>query len=252
MKGSTHIILSLLTGVVILAPLTGLISPITAVVILLGIFFGSIAPDVDKGRGSAIFHSALPGAKGRRFPLTPLIGYTIYFLCYKPLSLIFVGIFGQKILPKQGHRELPHSPIGVICISALLTLWVWLICYALSMIPYLEFLRDNPQIWIFGATFLLGCLLHLLEDTCDNSGIHYLYPFRFRRIRGTVEDGGTDIRPKLYAILLLATAIVLFLGFWTGSLADRYAVPAAFLVPAALWILFLKIGGVPAKKVSWE
>lgn len=252
MKGSTHIILSLLTGLVILAPLVGLVSPVIAVIILLGIFFGSIAPDVDKGRGSAIFHSTLPGGKGHRFPLTPLVGYTIYYLCYKPLSIIFVGIFSRKILPKQGHRELPHSPIGVIGISLLLTLWIWIICYGLSMLPYLAFLRDNPLIWVFGGAFLLGCFLHLIEDTCDNSGIHYLYPFRFRRIRGTVEDGGTDIRPKLYAVLLLITAVILLIGFYLGHIASQYAASAAVLVPAALWIIFLKIGGVPAKKVSWE
>ena len=71
MKGSTHILLSVLTGLVILAPVAGLIHWSWSVIILLGIFFGSLAPDVDKGRDSAIFHSSIPGAKGRRFFLTP-------------------------------------------------------------------------------------------------------------------------------------------------------------------------------------
>lgn len=75
-----------------------------------------------------------------------MIGYFLYLFCYKPLSIIFVGIFGQKIFPKQGHRELPHSPIGIVCMSALLTLWLWLFCYALSFIPHLEFLRDSTLI----------------------------------------------------------------------------------------------------------
>ena len=156
MKGSTHILLSVLTGLVILAPVAGLIHWSWSVIILLGIFFGSLAPDVDKGRDSAIFHSSIPGAKGRRFFLTPVIGYFIYIFCYKPLSIIFLGIFGRKILPKQGHRELPHSPIGIICMSALLTLWLWIFCYVLSYIPYLEFLRNN--IWSFcGTTRSSGC-----------------------------------------------------------------------------------------------
>lgn len=252
MKGSTHLLLSLLTGLVILAPLAGLIHWSWSIIILLGIFFGSIAPDVDKGRGSAIFHSAIPGAKGVRFFLTPVIGYFLYIFCYKPLSMIFVGIFGIKILPKQGHRELPHSSIGIVCISALLTFWVWVFCYALSYIPYLAFLRDNMLIWIFGAAFLLGCILHLLEDTCDNFGIHYLYPFRFRRIRGTVPGNGSDVRPKLFALVLIVVSIVVYLGFFSGKIAASYAVWAAFLVPAALWFIFLKISGVPAKKVVWE
>ncbi len=244
--------LSLLTGLVILAPLASVIHWSWAVVILFGIFFGAIAPDIDKGRGSAIFHSTIPGAKGKRFFAIPIVGYFLYIFCYKPLSTIFVGIFGIKILPKQGHRELPHSPIGIICISGLLTIWIWLFCYALSYIPYLDFLRDNILIWIFGAAFLLGCFLHLLEDTCDNSGIHYLYPFRFRRIRGTVTSDGHDIRPKMYAVILLVVAVVLFIGFFSGRIDASYANWAAILVPASLWVVFLKISGVPAKKVVWE
>ena len=230
MKGSTHILLSVLTGLVILAPVAGLIHWSWSVIILLGIFFGSLAPDVDKGRDSAIFHSS----------------------CYKPLSIIFLGIFGRKILPKQGHRELPHSPIGIICMSALLTLWLWIFCYVLSYIPYMEFLRNNTLIWVFGAAFLIGCFLHLLEDTCDNSGIHYLYPFRFRRVRGTVVGDGSDLRPKMFAVVLLVVAVVVFIGFFTGSISAEYAKWTAFLLPAALWIVFLKISGVPAKKVAWE
>ncbi|MDR3102109.1 MAG: metal-dependent hydrolase [Methanocalculaceae archaeon] len=252
MKGSTHLLLSLLTGLVILAPLEELMHRSWPIAILLGIFFGSLAPDVDNGCGSAIFHSAIPGAKGRLFFLTPVIGYTLYFLCYKPLSIIFVGIFGQKILPKKGHRELPHSPVGIICISALLTLWIWLLCYTLSCLPSLSFLRNNLLIWIFGAAFLLGCVLHLLEDTCDNSGIHYLYPFQFHRVRGTVAGDGFDIRPKMFGATMVVAAIALFSEFSTGRIASSYAVWAAFLVPAALWGIFLKISGVPAKKATWE
>lgn len=250
MKGSAHIVLSLLTGFVILAPLIGIIHWSFAVVMLLGIFFGSIAPDVDKGKGSAIFHSEIPGAKGKKFFLTPVIGYFLYYFCYKPLSIIFIGVFGEKILPKQGHREMPHSPIGIVAISILFTFWVWLFCYALSYIPYLEFLRGSILIWVFGAGFFIGCFLHLLEDTCDNSGIHYLYPFRFRRVRGTVAGDGTDVRPKIFSAVLILVAAALFAGFYLKSIEEQYAVFSAVFVPACLWIIFLKIAGVPAKKVQ--
>jgi hypothetical protein len=250
MKGSAHIFLSLLTGCVILAPLTGVLHWTWVPVILAGIFFGSIAPDIDKGKGSAIFHSAIPGAKGRRFFITPVIGYFLYYFCYKPLSVLFRGIFGEKILPKQGHRELPHSPIGIVCISLLFTFWVWLICCLLSYVPYLGFLRGNLLIWVFGAAFFLGCLLHLIEDTCDNAGIHYLYPFRFRRVRGTLRAG--DIRMKIFAAVLVIAAVLLFTGFYTGHPPGYYALSASVLVPACLWLIFLAASGVPAKKGNWE
>ncbi|HJK47260.1 MAG TPA: metal-dependent hydrolase, partial [Methanocorpusculum sp.] len=130
--------------------------------------------------------------------------------------------------------------------------FLYIFCYVLSYLPYLEFLRNNTLIWVFGAAFLIGCFLHLLEDTCDNSGIHYLYPFRFRRVRGTVVGDGSDARPKMFAVVLLVVAVVVFVGFFTGSISAEYAKWTAFLLPAALWIVFLKISGVPAKKVAWE
>jgi hypothetical protein len=252
MKSSIHVLLSLLTGLVILSPIAGFTHWLWLIIILLGIFFGSIAPDMDRGRDSAIFHTTIPGAKGRKFFLTPIMGYFLYFFCYKPLVIIFVNIFGQKIFPKQGHRELPHSPIGIVCMSALLTFWLWFFCNALSYEPHAEFLRNNILIWIFGTAFLLGCFLHLLEDTCDNSGIHYLYPFRFRRIRGTIVGDGSDLRPKMFVIVLIIVAIAMFFGFFTEKIPTNYAKLAAFLIPAALWTIFLKISGVPAKKIAWE
>jgi membrane-bound metal-dependent hydrolase YbcI (DUF457 family) len=245
-------LLSLLTGLVILIPIAGLIHWSWLVTVLFGIFFGSIAPDVDKNRNSAIFHAAIPGAKGRRFFLTPVIGYFLYFFCYKPLAIIFVSIFGQKIFPKRGHRELPHSPIGIVCISTLLTIWLWLISHVLSYIPYFEVLQDNTLILIFGTTFFLGCFLHLLEDTCDNAGIHYLYPFRFRRIRGTIVGNKFDIRPIMFAITLIVVTVVMFFGFCTKKIPIDNAKWIAFFVPTVLWIIFLKISGVPAKKIIWE
>lgn len=256
MKGITHITLSILTLLVILAPLTSSLLKIEAIpgliLLFLGVFIGSITPDIDKGSGSAIFHSEIPGGKGKKFHLTPIFGYTIYFTCYKPLQLLFRLIFGKKIYAKQGHRELPHSPIGVILISALLTLYIWLICFALSMIPALSFLYNNTLIFIFGAGFLLGCFLHLIEDTCDNSGIHYFYPFSFSRLRGTIKGDGTDKKPRVYAVILLLAAAGLCTASIMGSLPSEFSYPAALLAPIVLWVIFLRVSGVPARKRNRE
>eukprot|EP00831_Metopus_contortus_P069336 TRINITY_DN62298_c0_g1_i1.p2 TRINITY_DN62298_c0_g1~~TRINITY_DN62298_c0_g1_i1.p2 ORF type:complete len:113 (+),score=9.14 TRINITY_DN62298_c0_g1_i1:180-518(+) len=58
MKGITHITLTMATMLVILAPLTNsllTLESIPAVIILLlGAFFGSLAPDIDKGTEAAI------------------------------------------------------------------------------------------------------------------------------------------------------------------------------------------------------
>ena len=59
MKGITHIILTLATMLVILAPLT--LSLLTwesipaVLILLLGAFFGSLTPDIDKGKEAAIY-----------------------------------------------------------------------------------------------------------------------------------------------------------------------------------------------------
>ena len=70
MKGVTHIILTLATAILILAPtiptLTTPTAILGAVLFILGAFLGSITPDVDMGKGSAIFHAEIPGAKGKR------------------------------------------------------------------------------------------------------------------------------------------------------------------------------------------
>lgn len=264
MKGSTHILLTLATTLLVLAPfvprLTAIPAILACILFMLGAFFGSVTPDVDMGKGSAIFHAEIPGAKGKKFILTPIFGHTINILCYKPVRAVFHLIFGDKIYAKQGHRELPHSPIGIIFMSALLTLYIWLVCFGLSFIPGLEMIRNNIFIFIFGVAFLFGCFMHLIEDTCDIAGIHYLYPFSFRRIRGKLLGDGTDKRPRAYAAILvlgaIALAVVNVLIFPTLSLPllENISLPenifmhSGVFASAILWIIFLLASGVPAKK----
>ncbi|WP_319379226.1 metal-dependent hydrolase [uncultured Methanocorpusculum sp.] len=252
MKGITHIILTMATMLVVLAPLTPslfTLESIPAVIILLlGAFFGSLAPDIDKGKEAAIYHSEIPGGRGKKFPLTPIFGYALYYFCYKPLQFVFRIIFVTKIYAINGHRELPHSPIGILLISILVTIYLWLICFALSFVPYLSPLYNNSLIYVFGSAFLLGCFLHLLEDTYDNSGIHYFYPFCFSRLRGKIKGDGTDPRPKIFAVVLLIAAFVLGALFISGLIPAIWAYPTTLMVPIVLWVIFLKASGVPARK----
>jgi membrane-bound metal-dependent hydrolase YbcI (DUF457 family) len=252
MKGITHITLTMATMLVILAPLTNTLLTLESIpsvlILLLGAFFGSLTPDIDKGKEAAIYHSEIPGAGGRKFYLTPVFGYALYYSCYKPLQFIFRIIFGKKIYAIHGHRELPHSPIGILLISAFVTFYIWLICFALSFVPYLDFLYNNSLIYVFGSAFLLGCFLHLLEDTCDNSGIHYFYPFCFSRLRGRVKGDGTDARPKIFVVILLIVAVVLIALSLTGIIPAELVYPTTLMVPILLWVIFLKASGVPAKK----
>ena len=115
MKGITHIALTLATMLVILAPLTPSLltwESIPAVLLLLlGAFFGSLTPDIDKGKEAAIYHAEIPGAGGRKFHLTPVFGYALYYTCYKPLQVLFRILFGKKIYAVHGHRELDRKSV---------------------------------------------------------------------------------------------------------------------------------------------
>ncbi|HJJ48506.1 MAG TPA: metal-dependent hydrolase [Methanocorpusculum sp.] len=254
MKGATHILLTLLTLAAVLAPfapdyMEHIETIPFLIVTFLAVFFGSITPDIDAGRGSAIFHSHIPGAKGKRFILTPVFGYGLCYTCYYPVRKIFHLIFGDKIYAKAGHRELPHSPLGCLCISALLTLYIWLIFAALSFIPPMSFLFNHPLIYGFGIAFFAGCLLHLIEDSCDNSGVHWFYPFSFTRLRGTLRGDGTDIKPRVYAVIMLCVAAGIITASFTGLIPENSRIIAAIFIPGLLWIIFLRLSGCPAKKV---
>ena len=86
--------------------------------------------------------------------------------------------------------------------------------------------------------------MHLVEDTCDIAGIHYFYPLSFRRVRGKILGDGTDMRPRVYTvILLIAAAILCAAGFIFGTFAV-----SGVLTAVVLWIGFLLASGVPAKK----
>jgi len=258
MKGGTHIALSLTTLMVILAPLTPILWDIGInvipylILVILGVFFGSITPDVDTGKNSAIFHSAVPGAKGKRFFLTPVFGYFICYTVYYPVRAFFVLIFGKKIYAKEGHRELPHSPLGCLCMTILLTAYIWLACFGLSFIPGLSVLFNNFGIYLFGMSFFLGCLLHLIEDSCDYAGIHWFYPFSFTRMRGKLQGNGHEVRPRIYMALNIAVALILYTFALLGFLSSTIEICAAIAVPVFLWALYMLLSGCPSRKVKRE
>ena len=252
MKGATHIALSITTLLAVLAPFAtdflNFASIPYLIIVFLAVFFGCITPDIDTGRESAIFHAEIPGAKGKRFVLTPLFGYALCYSCYYPVRKIFHCIFGDKIYAKGGHRELPHSPLGCLCISVLLTAYIWLIFAALSLIPPLSFLFNHIYIYVFGGAYFLGCLFHLIEDSCDNAGVHWFYPFFFTRLRGELRGDGTELKPRAYAVILLCVAAGIVTASFTGLIPENGRFVDAILVPAVLWMLFLRASGCPAVK----
>ena len=160
----------------------------------------------------------------------PVFGYTMRYLIYYPLSLVFTLILRKSY--RHRHRGLLHSLPGVGLTSLLLSGYLAVILtwlgVSLALLP------------AFGAAFFAGCILHLIEDTCTPAGVAWLYPFSRRRLAGSVRAwGNLEARPAVFAIILaLAAVTVLIAPVVTSATAEelRLLAPLAALL---LWVLFI-------------
>jgi len=228
MKGSEHLGLSLLSGGLLFMPLLPA-SPPLYIIVFLGLFIGSMAPDADV-KGSAINN-------GRRFSLlTLLFSYTIRYLIYYPVSLVFMAIYGKRCTPR--HRGLLHSLPGILIMSALIAFFL------LIGADFLD-ISSPGQILLFTCAFFFGALVHLTADTCTLSGIGWFFPISRRRWSGTIRTGeSSDIRPLLYLSALgLANLFILFLPEY-GVVGDALYPFSGIASLAFLWLLFFLSAGV--------
>ena len=241
MRGDQHVSLSLATTALFIAPYLSIIDPFTAVVLLFGTFVGSVAPDADAA-DAAIFNGRVSGAKGKRGQILnglavvlPIFGYTIRYLIYYPISLVFMLLLRKNY--RHRHRGLLHSLPGVgltaLILSAYLAILMAWLGVSLALLP------------AFGCGFFGGCVLHLLEDACTPSGVAWLYPLSRRRVSGRVRaERFFEVRPAIFAAVLVIAAMgVLIAPFVTGLTSDelRFIALAAVLI---LWLLFLLASGV--------
>ncbi len=236
MRGDQHVYISLTTAGLLIAPWVSVLDPILIATLLFGVFVGSLAPDADAA-DAAIFSGRFGRAKGRRGQIInglavvlPIFGYTIRYLIYYPLSLIFSIILRKSY--RHRHRGLLHSFAGVglttLLLSGYLALILTWLGVSLALLP------------AFGSAFFAGCILHLMEDTCTPAGVAWLYPFSRRRLAGSVRAWGSfEMRPEIFAVTLaLATAMILIAPVVTSATLEelRLLAPgAAFL----LWLLFI-------------
>ena len=236
MRGDQHVYISLTTAGLLIAPWLTVLDPALIAVLLFGVFVGSLAPDADAA-DAAIFHGRIGGVKGKRGQIVnglavalPVFGYTIRYLIYYPLSLVFTLILRKSY--RHRHRGLLHSLPGVgltsLLLSGYLAIILMLLGVSLALLP------------AFGAAFFAGCILHLVEDTCTPAGVAWLYPFSRRRLAGSVRAwGNLEVRPAVFAIILaLAAVTVLIAPVVTSATAEelRLLAPLAALL---LWVLFI-------------
>ncbi|WP_332450718.1 metal-dependent hydrolase [Methanoculleus sp.] len=238
MRGDQHVSLSLATAGLFIAPSLTVLDPVLSAVLLFGVFIGSLAPDADAA-DAAIFNGRIGGVKGKRGQLLngfavvlPIFGYTIRYLIYYPLSLIFSLLLRKSY--QHRHRGLLHSFSGVGLTSLILSGYLALILtwlgWPLALLP------------LFGCAFFAGCVLHLVEDTCTPAGVAWLYPFSRRRVAGRVRtQGDLEVRPLVFTIVLLLAAVGVFIAPFVTPVAPDDLRLLTLVGTPLLWLLFMLI-----------
>ena len=238
MRGDQHVSLSLATAGLFIAPWVTVLDPILSAVLLFGVFVGSLAPDADAA-DAAIFNGRIGGMKGKRGQalngvavVLPIFGYTIRYLIYYPLSLIFSLLLRKSY--QHRHRGLLHSFSGVGLTSLILSGYLALILtwlgWPLALLP------------AFGGAFFAGCVLHLMEDTCTPAGVAWLYPFSRRRMAGRVRtQGDFEVRPVAFTIVLVSAAAGLLITPFVTPVPLEALRLLALVGTPLLWLLFMLI-----------
>ncbi|MCK9298808.1 metal-dependent hydrolase [Methanoculleus sp. YWC-01] len=241
MRGDQHVSLSLATAALLIAPWVTSTDPVLLAVLLFGIFVGSLAPDAD-AVDAAIFNGRIAGAKGKRGQVVngfavvlPIFGYTIRYLIYYPLSLVFLLLLRKSY--RHRHRGLLHSFSGVGLTSLILSGYLALILiwlgWPLTLLP------------AFGCAFFAGCVLHLMEDTCTPAGVAWLYPFSRRRMAGRVRAlGAFEMRPTAFTIVLAIAAAGMIIAPFVTTASPEGLGCLALVTTSALWLLFMLVSRV--------
>ena len=235
MRGDQHVLITLFSGGLLIAPHLAVIAPTGIAALLFGLFVGSLAPDAD-ATDAAIFHTRVPGLRGvtRRVAdlaggVLPVFGYLIRYGVYFPVAGVFWLISGGRL--RAGHRGVLHSLLGVALCTGLTGLYCAL---ALHLLDW-----SAPTLLALGvAGFGAGALLHLAEDSCTPGGIAWLYPLSGRRVRGRLRTGRSDVRTRLFATTLGAAMWgCVALVFWFDTPAGEVGQLSVFLF-CGLWTFF--------------
>lgn len=241
MRGDQHVSLSLATAGLFIAPSLTVLDPVLSAVLLFGVFIGSLAPDADAA-DAAIFNGRIGGVKGKSGQVLngfavvlPIFGYTIRYLIYYPLSLIFSLLLRRRY--QHRHRGLLHSFAGVGLTSLILSSYLALILtgvgWPLTLLP------------AFGCAFFAGCVLHLVEDTCTPAGVAWLYPFSRRRVAGRIRaEEDFEVRPTAFAIVLAAAAAGMLIAPFLITTSPEELGRLTLVGTPVIWLLFVLISRV--------
>ncbi len=241
MLGRHHLLLSLFTAILIILPYFEENTELT-LILLMGIAIGSLIPDADSP-DAAIFHEKIKGVKGdlgkliNHFfaPIFPLFGYVTKYAIYRPSIFIFGRTFLKKYNVKERHRGFLHSFIGIGTSALLTSIYLIIILYLLDALNWIFFLG-------FVCAYIVGALLHLLEDSATVTGTQFNYPFSKIVLKGQlVTRPDSTIKPDLFTGFMGILVVGLFFAIDLDYLpyADWLITLMSIFVLIVVWLTFL-------------
>lgn len=243
MLGRHHLLLSLFTVIILFIPYFDERFELTLIV-LIGIAIGSLIPDADSP-DAAIFHEHIRGIPGNLGKLVnnlfaglfPIFGIITKYAIYIPA----VFVLGHTILKKyhitERHRGFLHSFIGIGTATILTGTYLLVFLFLFELFSYVYFIA-------FMIAYILGALLHLLEDSSTKTGIQFNYPFSNLVLYGRMITRPEFAKPiDIFTgffgliILLLFFAIELDYIVYPNWIITLSSIIFVFVV----WLIFLLI-----------
>ena len=239
MLGRHHLALSVTTMVALSAPFLHSREEFLLTVIV-GTTIGSLIPDVDSP-DAKIFHKNIVKGNNKTGKLVnlsigllvPVFGYTTKYLIYKPVVLLLnVITFGRNF--KNTHRGFTHSIIGLIAISTVTATYIKLFLNWLQIIP-------NNHFKIFMASYVMGALLHVVQDSCTKSGIAWNAPFSKTKVKGKLVTGKDNHKPEILQAILALLLIGTTYSIYVNKIPAEKVIPYSVTALTITWLLFIKV-----------
>jgi membrane-bound metal-dependent hydrolase YbcI (DUF457 family) len=191
-------------------------------VLLFGIFVGSLIPDTDLPKSRMDYMEGVAGFFGliSKVILNPMVARIFGFLLKRPID--------------QGHRGITHSVYGITA-YCLVIAGVGLPIFV--AIGWWGIMTALLSLFILGL--FVGGILHLGEDACTRSGIVPFYPVdSTRKYSGSISTFDfKDNRPNLFSLGLF---IVAFLSVLV-QVIGRFQFWAAILLSVVSFVIVWKI-----------
>ncbi len=236
MLGRHHVSLSVVTVALVVLPLLTLY-PVLCLIALVGTAIGSLIPDADSP-DAAIFHQKVRGVNdllNAPAVLYPAFGYVTKYLIYKPIVKIYDSVVFTQYDIEERHRGFLHTVLGLATVTVVTGLYLTPVLYVLELLSMVG-------LAVFLAAYLLGAVLHLLQDSCTKTGIQWNFPFQSWKVRGRLTTTARPEDTKIQKGFLIVLGVGAGAMFVLPSLLDQVSVfllsLAGFVTALFFWIGF--------------